>query len=151
MKSLSEAKSICKEIGYPVLIKAAGGGGGKGLIDFKGLNSKPDKPIVFLAHGLGGCSESPYKKRLAKKLCKNDFLTARFAHRGSNTDRLRSQKTYHSGSYDDFKTAINYVEKRWPDRKILVVGYSLSGTIMMNMLIRSHKDDFKRVEKFVSV
>ena len=27
VKSLSEAKSICKEIGYPVLIKAAGGGG----------------------------------------------------------------------------------------------------------------------------
>ena len=27
----SEAKSICKEIGYPVLIKAAGGGGGKGM------------------------------------------------------------------------------------------------------------------------
>ena len=31
VKSYSEAKSICKEIGYPVLIKAAGGGGGKGL------------------------------------------------------------------------------------------------------------------------
>ena len=31
VKSLSEAKSICKEIGYPVLIKAAGGGGGKGM------------------------------------------------------------------------------------------------------------------------
>jgi len=31
VKSLAEAKSICKEIGYPVLIKAAGGGGGKGM------------------------------------------------------------------------------------------------------------------------
>ncbi len=31
VKSLSEAKSICKEVGYPVLIKAAGGGGGKGM------------------------------------------------------------------------------------------------------------------------
>tara|TARA_B100001093_G_scaffold518532_1_gene603702 strand:+ start:172 stop:1509 length:1338 start_codon:yes stop_codon:yes gene_type:complete len=31
VKSLSEAKTICKEIGYPVLIKAAGGGGGKGM------------------------------------------------------------------------------------------------------------------------
>ena len=31
VKSLTEAKSICKEIGYPVLIKAAGGGGGKGM------------------------------------------------------------------------------------------------------------------------
>ena len=31
VKSLAEAKSVCKEIGYPVLIKAAGGGGGKGM------------------------------------------------------------------------------------------------------------------------
>ena len=31
VKSIDEAKNICKEIGYPVLIKAAGGGGGKGM------------------------------------------------------------------------------------------------------------------------
>ena len=31
VKSVEEAKSLCKEIGYPVLIKAAGGGGGKGM------------------------------------------------------------------------------------------------------------------------
>ena len=31
VKNYDEAKSICKEIGYPVLIKAAGGGGGKGM------------------------------------------------------------------------------------------------------------------------
>ena len=31
VKSLSEAKTVCREIGFPVLIKAAGGGGGKGM------------------------------------------------------------------------------------------------------------------------
>ena len=31
VKSISQAKSLCKEIGYPILIKAAGGGGGKGM------------------------------------------------------------------------------------------------------------------------
>ncbi len=31
VKSYDEARSICKDIGYPVLIKAAGGGGGKGM------------------------------------------------------------------------------------------------------------------------
>ena len=31
VKSFEEAKSLCKEIGYPVLIKAAAGGGGKGM------------------------------------------------------------------------------------------------------------------------
>ena len=31
VKKYLEAKSICNKIGYPVLIKAAGGGGGKGM------------------------------------------------------------------------------------------------------------------------
>ena len=31
VKNANDAKSICKKIGYPVLIKASGGGGGKGM------------------------------------------------------------------------------------------------------------------------
>ena len=31
IKDISEAKKICKKIGYPILIKASGGGGGKGM------------------------------------------------------------------------------------------------------------------------
>jgi len=31
VKNVSDAKSICKKIGYPILIKASGGGGGKGM------------------------------------------------------------------------------------------------------------------------
>ena len=33
VKNINEAKSICKKIGYPILIKASGGGGGKGNED----------------------------------------------------------------------------------------------------------------------
>ena len=31
VKNLAEAKELCKEIGFPILIKASGGGGGKGM------------------------------------------------------------------------------------------------------------------------
>ena len=31
VSNINEAKSICKEVGYPILIKASGGGGGKGM------------------------------------------------------------------------------------------------------------------------
>ena len=31
VRDIKEAKNLCKKIGFPVLIKAAGGGGGKGM------------------------------------------------------------------------------------------------------------------------
>ncbi len=31
VSNINEAKSICKKVGYPILIKASGGGGGKGM------------------------------------------------------------------------------------------------------------------------
>ena len=31
VKDIKEAKELCKKIGFPILIKASGGGGGKGM------------------------------------------------------------------------------------------------------------------------
>ena len=44
IKDFNEAKKICEEIGYPVLIKAAGGGGGKGM---KIVNKEKNLKIFF--------------------------------------------------------------------------------------------------------
>ncbi len=60
VKTLAEAKSICKEIGYPILIKAAGGGGGKGM---KIVEMEKDLESLFLT-----------AKTEAKKFFNNDEL-----------------------------------------------------------------------------
>ena len=60
VKSVSEAKSLCKEIGYPVLIKAAGGGGGKGM---KVVEKESELEHLFLT-----------AKTEAKKFFNNDEL-----------------------------------------------------------------------------
>ncbi len=45
IKDTNEAKKICRKIGYPVLIKASGGGGGKGM---KIVNKEEDFESLFL-------------------------------------------------------------------------------------------------------
>ena len=45
VKNFSEAQKICSKIGYPILIKAAGGGGGKGM---KIVEKEEELEIFFL-------------------------------------------------------------------------------------------------------
>ncbi len=45
IKDVSTAKELCKKIGFPILIKAAGGGGGKGM---KIVNKEEDFESMFL-------------------------------------------------------------------------------------------------------
>ena len=44
VKDISEAKKLCEKIGFPVLLKAAGGGGGKGM---KIVNKKEEFDLLF--------------------------------------------------------------------------------------------------------
>ena len=60
VKSVDEARSLCNDIGYPVLIKAAGGGGGKGM---KIVSQEDELENLFLT-----------AKSEAKKFFNNDEL-----------------------------------------------------------------------------
>ncbi len=60
IKDISDAKRICNEIGFPVLIKAAGGGGGKGM---KIVNKSEDFENLYLT-----------AKQEAKKFFGNDEI-----------------------------------------------------------------------------
>ena len=44
VKDISEAKKLCRKIGFPVLLKASGGGGGKGM---KIVNKEKDFDLLF--------------------------------------------------------------------------------------------------------
>jgi acetyl-CoA carboxylase biotin carboxylase subunit len=90
VKSLSEAKSICKEIGYPVLIKAAGGGGGKGM---KVVEEEENLENLFLT-----------AKSEAKKFFNNDelYIEKYFKHPRHIEVQVMSgkNKTVHLGERD---------------------------------------------------
>tara|TARA_B100001175_G_scaffold189685_1_gene160868 strand:- start:1258 stop:2595 length:1338 start_codon:yes stop_codon:yes gene_type:complete len=90
VKSVSEAKSISKEIGYPVLIKAAGGGGGKGM---KIVDEDSQLENLFLT-----------AKNEAKKYFGNDelYIEKYFKHPRHIEVQIMSgkNKTVHLGERD---------------------------------------------------
>tara|TARA_B100000963_G_scaffold298206_1_gene269894 strand:+ start:52 stop:1389 length:1338 start_codon:yes stop_codon:yes gene_type:complete len=90
VKSFSEAKSICREIGYPVLIKAAGGGGGKGM---KIVNEESQLENLFST-----------AKNEAKKYFGNDelYIEKYFKHPRHIEVQIMSgkNKTVHLGERD---------------------------------------------------
>lgn len=91
------------------------------------------KPTVLLLHGLGGSSESSYIIRITKKLNARGYTAVRFNHRGCGTgsDGLARQ-IYHAGRVEDVDACVAHLHTMWPEKKLLLVGFSLSG----NMLLR---------------
>jgi predicted alpha/beta-fold hydrolase len=94
----------------------------------------PRTPIVYLMHGLGGDSDSSYKLRLTAKFNGMGMRVVRHNHRGAGRYGKLARRIYHSGSAGDVLAGLQCMIQRWPDSPILVVGFSLSGTILLNLL-----------------
>lgn len=104
-------------------------------IDHPISGARPDTPILALFHGLGGCSESAYKRRIAARGISEGLRVARFSHRGCGQDfELSAKGIYHSGSKDDVIAGLVALTQRYPEAPVAVVGFSLSGAMVLNML-----------------
>lgn len=94
----------------------------------------PDSSIVLLAHGMGGCSESGYMRRVAAKLWSRGFGVFMMNHRGSGLGLGMSDVLWNGGSSGDLEHMVNYVVKLYPKRQVLIVGFSLSGNLLLKYL-----------------
>lgn len=95
---------------------------------------QPGRPVVMLLHGLGGCSESTYVVRMASKLSQLGIVSIRPNHRGCGAHDASSQaKIYHSGSTSDLLKMIQWTHSYFDKSPIAIIGYSLSGTIALNL------------------
>lgn len=98
------------------------------------FSSKPNAPILYLLHGLGGSSESTYKQRIARKLVSMGYHVIRHNHRGSGQNENLAKGIYHSGSHDDVLFSLQKIAERWPNNSIGLIGFSLSGVMVLNLL-----------------
>ncbi len=91
-----------------------------------------NKPVVMLAHGMGGCSESGYIRRIAWKLWLYGYGVFMINHRGSGKGMGLSSSLWNGGSSDDIDKMIRFILEKYPC--LLVIGFSLSGNILLKYL-----------------
>ena len=95
------------------------------LILFELSSTNLNAPIILLVHGMGGCSEAGYMRRIAKKLWVRGFTVFMMNQRGSGLGAGLSDCLWNGGSSNDLDKVVNYISKVYPDNLIDVVGFFL--------------------------
>lgn len=84
-------------------------------------------------HGLSGNSESDYMRRTAEVGLANGWNVILVNHRGAHP-QAPAKQTYHSGRSEDASAVIEWARERFANTKQVAVGYSMSGSILLNLL-----------------
>jgi len=92
------------------------------------------KTIVILAHGMGGCSDSSYMRRVGARLASKGYGVVLMNHKGSGLGMGLSDTLWNGGSSDDLGAVIEFVLTIRPHHPLLVIGFSLSGNILLKYL-----------------
>ena len=90
--------------------------------------------IVAIFHGLGGDSSSDYMQRTARIADSLGLSVALVEHRGVGLSEGRAVKPYHSGRGDDASNVSLFLRKKFPMKKQIFIGYSLSGSVLLNLV-----------------
>lgn len=95
---------------------------------------------LSIYHGLGGDSDADYMQRsaiLAQSLGWNIVLVN---HRAASL-KAKSKQSYHSGRGEDAEAVIRWARLQFPHTKQVALGFSMSGSILLNLLTRRHGNE----------
>ena len=104
------------------------------LVLFELPSDNLDASVVVLVHSMGGCSEASYMRRIASKLYARGFTVFMMNQRGSGLGMGLSDCLWNGGSTDDLDKVINYISIIYPSSSIDLVGFSLSGNVLLKYL-----------------
>lgn len=90
--------------------------------------------VVLMLHGLSGGYDSGYMMRIAARLHERGVRAFRMDHRGCGASQGLATHPYHAGRIDDLHRAVAAVEALCPESRISVVGFSLSGNLVLRYL-----------------
>lgn len=90
--------------------------------------------LVVILHGLEGSSNSNYISAISKYLSKQKVDVAAVNFRGCSGEDNRTFKSYHSGKTEDLDAVIKHINKEHNYKKIVVLGYSLGGNLVLKYM-----------------
>jgi len=104
--------------------------------DFLDINIslKEQGDIVALFHGLAGCVSSSYIQGAFNRLEAEGFCPVLMHWRGCGGQPNRVSHSYHSGASADISWFIDYLQLRFPERRLFALGYSLGANALLKHL-----------------
>ncbi len=108
-------------------------------------------PAALMMHGLGGCHQSVYMRRIAHRLCERGVRVFRMDLRGCGAGIELARLPYHSGRSDDAATALRYLGSLCPGSPVTLIGFSLGGNIALKLAGESGHNPPANLERVMAV
>lgn len=90
--------------------------------------------VVSLYHGLTGDTQADYMQRTALLCQRLGHTVVLVNHRGAGGSFAHAKKPYHSGKSDDMAHVLEKLKEKFPGKKQIAIGYSMSGNILLCLL-----------------
>ncbi len=94
------------------------------------------RPLVILVHGLTGCEGSSYMIETTRSLLTLGYPVMRLNLRGAGPSRETCRRSYCAGSGDNVAAVLSALEIEEARRGVVLVGFSLGGTVVLHFLAR---------------
>ena len=91
-------------------------------------------PVLLLLHGLEGSIDSTYIQGLLQSQQAKAWNTVVMHFRSCGPELNRLPKSYHSGETEDLSEILGIIKDLHPCSKIMVVGFSLGGNVLLKYL-----------------
>lgn len=90
--------------------------------------------VVSLYHGLSGDMFADYMQRTAILCRQLGHTVVLVNHRGAGPGAGQAKQSYHSGRAEDVSEVLKVLRTKFPGKKQITVGYSMSGNILLCLL-----------------
>lgn len=95
---------------------------------------QPSQRVALLMHGLAGSYLSGYMIRVSHRLSERGIRTFRLDLRGAGAGAGLARRSYHAGCSPDVVEVLGFLQALCPGSAICLIGFSLSGNVVLKLL-----------------